>query len=282
MGKYALVTGGATGIGFGCAQSLLQDGFTTTICGRRADKLEQAATDLAASAADGAEVRTFVCDVSDEDQVAAAVAAAAGPDGELGAAVANAGVGAGGAIMTLTADDFRNLFETNVYGAFHTIKHAALAMRDHGGGAIVAISSISAVLSGRFRSPYAASKAALEAIVRVSADELGPFGIRVNALRPGGVRSEVMAAITDPNATGIMKEMQEEYLRNMPIRRLGEPEDVGAMVAFLCSDKASWVTGQCFGVDGGHTLRRGPNQEVAFRARLGDEAVDRLIGPSWS
>ena len=86
-------------------------------------------------------------------------------------------------------DDRRRLqaqYETNVYGAFHTIKHAALAMRDSGGGAIVAISSISAILSGRFRSPYASSKAALEAICRVSADELGPFGIRVNACAPAG------------------------------------------------------------------------------------------------
>jgi NAD(P)-dependent dehydrogenase (short-subunit alcohol dehydrogenase family) len=281
MGKYALVTGGATGIGFGCAQSLLEDGMTTTICGRRADKLEEAAATLRGFAAPGAEVRTFVCDVADEQQVADLVGVAVGPDGGLDAAVANAGTGVSGAIMAMTSDDFKRQYETNVYGAFHTIKHAALAMRDSGGGAIVAISSISAILSGRFRSPYASSKAALEAIVRVSADELGPFGIRVNALRPGGVRSEIMAPITDPNATGVLKEMQEEYLRNMPIRRLGEPEDVGAMVAFLCSDKATWVTGQCFGVDGGHSLRRGPNQEVAFRARLGDEAVDRLIGPKW-
>ncbi len=280
--KYALVTGGATGIGFGCAQSLLEDGVTTTICGRRADKLEEAATELRTFAANGAEVRTFVCDVADEEQVAAAVALAAGPDGHLHAAVANAGTGAGGSVLTMNADVFRKLFETNVYGALHTIKHAGLAMRDHGGGAIVAISSISAILSGRFRSPYAASKAALEAIVRVSADELGPFQIRVNAVRPGGVRSEIMAPITNPDATGIMKEMQEEYLRNMPIRRLGEPKDVCDLVAFLCSDKATWLTGQCFGIDGGHSLRRGPNQEVSFRAQLGDDVVDRLIGPKWS
>ncbi len=120
---------------------------------------------------------------------------AAGPDGGLDAAVANAGTGAGGADPEHRPPTISSkLFETNVYGAFHTIKHAALAMRDHGGGAIVAISSISAILSGRFRRRTPSSKAALEAIVRVSADELGPFGIRVNALRPGGVRSEIMAA----------------------------------------------------------------------------------------
>ncbi len=281
MAKYALVTGGGTGIGFGCAQALIEAGFTVTIAGRRAEPLEAAAATLRGAGGDSPEVRTVVCDVADEEQVAAAVAAATGPDGQLDASIANAGTGTGKPILLMTADDLRSLYEPNVYGAFNTIKHSALAMRDHGGGAIVAISSIAGALGGRFRSAYASSKAALEMIVRVAADELGPFDIRVNSIRPGLVPSEVTAALTDPEAEGVLREMQDTYLENMPISRLGEPSEIGALAAFLCGDHARWITGQQIACDGGHTIRRAPNLEAGLRAGLGEEAVDRLVGPRW-
>lgn len=278
MTSYALVTGGGTGIGFGCAQALAEAGFTVTIAGRRAATLEEAAARLAGA---GAEIRTAVCDVSDPQAMADAVATAAGPDGRLDAAVANAGTGIGRAFLEMTSDDLRALYEPNVFGAFETIKHAALAMRDHGGGSIVAISSIAGLLGGRFRAAYASSKAALEMLVRVAADELGPFGIRVNSIRPGIVPSEITAGVTDPNAEGVLREIQDTYLENMPLGRIGSPADVGALAAFLCSPQASWITGQQIACDGGHTLRRAPNFEAAVRAGMGDDAVDRLVGPRW-
>lgn len=278
MTSYALVTGGGTGIGFGCAQALAEAGFTVTIAGRRAATLEEAAARLTGA---GAEIRTAVCDVSDPQAMADAVATAAGPDGRLDAAVANAGTGIGRAFLEMTSDDLRALYEPNVFGAFETIKHAALAMRDHGGGSIVAISSIAGLLGGRFRAAYASSKAALEMLVRVAADELGPFGIRVNSIRPGIVPSEITAGVTDPNAEGVLREIQDTYLENMPLGRIGSPADVGALAAFLCSPQASWITGQQIACDGGHTLRRAPNFEAAVRAGMGDDAVDRLVGPRW-
>lgn len=279
-GTYALVTGGGTGIGLGCARHLLGAGATVTIAARRRAVLDEAADALRA-AVPGAEVRVAECDVTDEDAVAAAVALAAGPDGRLDAAVVNAGTGSGKAVLEMTGAELRATYDLNVVGAFHQIKQAGLVMRDHGGGAIVAVSSIAGALGGRFRGAYASSKAALDMLVRVSADELGPFAIRVNSVRPGLVPSEVTAALTDPDAEGPLAEVQRDYLRNMPLGRLGTPDDVGALVAFLVSPAASWITGQHYAVDGGHTIRRAPNMEAGVRAARGDAEVDRLIGARW-
>lgn len=279
--RYALVTGGGTGIGLGCARHLAGAGMVVTIAGRRAEVLDTAAATVAAAAPDAPALRTVACDVTDDAQVADAVAAAAGPDGRLDAVVVNAGYGSGTAVLELDPAELRRLFDCNVIGAFSTIRHAARVMRDHGGGSIVAISSIAGVLGGRFRAAYASSKAALDMIVRVSADELGPFGIRVNSVRPGLVPSDATSALTDPEPGGPLHAVQRDYLQNMPLGRLGTVDDVGAMVRFLCSDEASWITGQAYAVDGGHTVRRGPNMEAALRAARGDEAIDRLVGPRW-
>ena len=277
-GKHILVTGGGTGIGLGCARRLVLDGAVVTIAGRRLDVLEAAAAELRALAGDDRAVRVAACDVTDEAQVRAAVEVAANDAGGLDGAVANAGKGAGLPILMTHADMLRDTFEPNVIGAFNTIKCAALAMRDHGGGSIVAVSSISGKLGGRFRAAYAASKAALDMLVKVSADELGPFGIRVNSVNPGLVPTPATAAITDDDD---LAEVREDYLDQMPIRRLGTADDVGGFVRFLLSDDAAWITGQALPIDGGHTVRRAPNLESALRARLGDEAIDRAVGPRW-
>ncbi|MCB0996039.1 MAG: SDR family oxidoreductase [Acidimicrobiales bacterium] len=277
-GKHALVTGGGTGIGLGCAARLLRDGATVTIAGRRADVLDEAAVALRAAAPEGAGVRVAVCDVTDEEQVAAAVATAADDAGALHIAVANAGGGGGTPFLWLTADQWRSGLDTNVVGAAMTMKHAGLAMQAHG-GSIIAMSSISGVLGGRFRAIYAASKAALDMMVRVSADELGPFGIRVNSVRPGLVLTPTTSSIADPAQPNAA---QDDYLANMPLGRLGTVDDVAELVRFLAGPESSWITGQAYNVDGGHTLRRGPNLEVPIRERLGDAAVDGAVGPRWS
>jgi NAD(P)-dependent dehydrogenase (short-subunit alcohol dehydrogenase family) len=228
-----------------------------------------------------AEVRTIVCDVTDDDEVAAAVAAACDEDGHLGAAIVNAGAGAGSAVLQMRPAELRAVLDLNVVGAFSTIHHAARTMQP-AGGSIVAISSIAGVLGGRFRAAYASSKAALDMLVKVSADELGPFGIRVNSVRPGLVPSDATAALFDPEPGSPLAEVQADYLRNMPLGRLGKPDDVAALVRFLCSDDAGWITGQHYAVDGGHTIRRAPNMDAAIRSRLGDDVVDGLVGPRWT
>src|SRR5262249_17351350 len=156
--KAALVTGGGSGIGLACARFLLRDGASVTIVGRTAEKLEQAAGSLTADAPAGATVQWKVCDVSNEDAVAAAVEQASKPTGALDIAVANAGPGAGGPLFSTTADMWRYTVEANVTGTFLTIKHAGQAMARAGGGSIVAISSIAGPLTHRFMSAYCTSK----------------------------------------------------------------------------------------------------------------------------
>lgn len=271
-GKHALVTGGGTGIGLGIARRLHEAGAAVTLAGRRGDVLETAAAEL--GGADSG-VHTAVCDVTDPDQVAAAVATAADDTGALHIAVANAGIGTGGPFLSMEADTLRQVLDINVVGAFNTMQAAGLQMREHG-GSIIAVSSIAGALGGRFRAAYAASKAALDMMVRSAADELGGFGIRINSVRPGVVRSEATAPMFDH-----MPHMIDDYRRQMPLGRVGEPEEVGDAVVWLASAQSSWVTGQNIAIDGGHTLRRAPDLESGIRARLGEEAYAEVVRPGF-
>jgi len=263
-GMAALVTGGGSGIGLECARHLLRDGAHVTIVGRSEDKLRQAAAELAPDARGGATVHFTSCDVTSEDAVVAAVALAARLTGKLDIAIANAGAGAGGPIFATTVDMWRYAVDVNMTGTFLTVKHAGQAMAAGGGGSIVAISSIAGPLTHRYMAPYCASKAGVEMLIKVAADELGGLGIRANAVRPGLVPTDMAMPLTD-DATVV-----DDYLDQMPIKRLGKVEDIAAGVRYLAGPESSWVTGQCFAIDGGHTLRRGP--------RI-DSMMERFYGP---
>jgi NAD(P)-dependent dehydrogenase (short-subunit alcohol dehydrogenase family) len=247
-GKGALVTGGGSGIGLGCAQRLAALGAAVTICGRREDRLQ------AGIEAIGAGSRYVVADITNEGDVARAVAAASEPTGSLDVVVANAGATeALGPLPLVDVGAFERDLKLNVLGTFLTIKHSAPALARAGGGAIVAISSIAGVLTHRIMAPYSASKSGMEMLVKNAADELGGYRIRVNAVRPGLVPTET----SDPLASNELT--RADYLAQMPLGRLGEVEDIAGAVAFLAGPDATWITGQCLGVDGGHSLRRGPD-----------------------
>lgn len=267
LGKTAMVTGGGTGIGLACARSLVRDGAAVTICGRRADVLDRAAADLRADAPEGTDpmvqVRTAVCDVTDEDAVARAVAAAADASGALHLAVANAGYGSAAPLLSTDRATWDGVLGTNLTGSFHTIKHAAAAMPSDG-GSIVAISSIAGSHTHRFMTPYCVSKAGLEMLVRCAADELGHRKVRVNAVRPGLVPTDASAMLATTDV------LRDDYLAQMPLGRLGDDEDVAMLVRFLLGPESGWITGQCIGVDGGHHLRRGPDLTPVMRAVYGD------------
>lgn len=272
-GLAALVTGGGSGIGLACARALVQDGAHVTIAGRNADRLRQAADDLAGAARGNATVHAQPCDVTSEEAVAAAVATACAITGRLDIAVASAGGGAAGPLLRTPLETWRYAVEVNLTGTFLTIRHAAEAMAGTGGGAIVAISSIAGALTHRFMAAYCASKAGLEMLVRVAADELGPLGIRVNAVRPGLVPTDLSSPLTgDPDVVA-------DYLAQMPLARLGRVEDVAAAVRFLAGPESAWITGQCLGVDGGHTLRRGPHIDVMIGRFFGADAIPGLRRP---
>jgi len=271
-GKSALITGGGSGIGLACAAAFLRDGASVTLAGRTQSKLEAAAAGLTAAAAaapsttaraDGVigKVAWSVCDVADEDDVRRAVEVAIenGGGNGLDIAVAGAGTGAAGPIVMTQLDAWRRVMAVNLDGAFLTIKHAGGAMAASGGGSIVAISSIAAPLTHRLMSAYCVSKAALEALVRNAADEMGAAGVRVNAVRPGLVPTDIAAGLV------ASPPIVADYLAQMPLARLGEVDDIAAGVRYLAGPESSWVTGQCLGIDGGHTLRRGPDLMAAAR-----------------
>jgi NAD(P)-dependent dehydrogenase (short-subunit alcohol dehydrogenase family) len=267
-GQAALITGGGSGIGLGCARHLLRDGASVTLAGRSQDRLDVAVAELQAEAPAGAEVRGVACDVAQEDDVAAAVQAATAITGGLQLCVASAGTGTLGPVIAMPTDQWRHVLDINLTGAFFTLKHAGDAMVRAGGGAFVGISSIAAPLTHPYMAAYCVSKAGLEALVRTAADELGRAGVRVNAVRPGIVPTELAAPLEQDPA------VLADYLAQMPISRTGTVDDVAALVRFLCGPESSWITGQCIGVDGGHHLRRGPDVEHWARAVYGDDVVD--------
>jgi NAD(P)-dependent dehydrogenase (short-subunit alcohol dehydrogenase family) len=246
-GRAALVTGGGTGIGLACAKALHADGAHVTLAGRREEVVKSAATELGERAA------YVQCDVASEDDVARAVEVASAPLGGLHLAVLSAGTGAGGPITMVPLDMWQHCMNVNLTGAFLCIKHAGTAMVASGGGSIVAISSIAAPLTHRMMTPYCVSKAALEALVMGAADELGASNVRVNAVRPGLVPTDLATPLAGNE--GIVA----DYIEQMPLGRLGTVEDIAAGVRYLLGPESSWVTGQCFAIDGGHTLRRGPD-----------------------
>jgi NAD(P)-dependent dehydrogenase (short-subunit alcohol dehydrogenase family) len=273
-GRTALVTGGGTGIGAACAGALLGAGATVTLAGRREAVLAATAQRLRAQAPAAAEVRCAVCDVTREEDVGRAVARAAEPSGRLDIAVANAGTGFGSFLLITDAATFRQALDLNVLGTFNTIKSAALVMKDSGGGSIVAMSSVAGQLTHLSMPAYCTAKAGLEMLVRCAADELGCFDIRVNAVAPGIVATEIMEQHVIPSA-----EVVQSYLDNMPIARVGSAEDVAAVVRFLAGPESRWITGEVIAVDGGHHLRRGPDYEGLLRSRMGEPVWRFLRGP---
>ena len=268
-GCTALVTGGGTGIGHATALRLLEQGAIVTIAGRRAAVLEDSANRLRAKVA-GAEVRVQPCDVTVEADVERAVQVAAGAGGRLDIAVANAGTGVPGPILSLTADHWRYACALNIMGTAFTIKHAGLAMQQHG-GSIVAISSGAGFQMPKFMATYGTTKAGLEMLVRCAAIELAPFAIRVNTIRPGFIPTEgALLGWTDDE--------QKVVVGHTPLDRKGFPEDIGDAVLYFCSKQAAWVTGQTLSVDGGLDLPRGEDFEDLCRRMYGDELMDRVTG----
>ncbi|MDG2307520.1 MAG: SDR family NAD(P)-dependent oxidoreductase [Candidatus Binatia bacterium] len=268
--KSALVTGGATGIGKGCAKFLLGTGAHVTIAGPDSAALDAAIAELEEARAQGARLEAVLCDVTDEEQVRGAVDAAAA-DGNLDIVVSNAGTGYPAPILSLDAEGWLLPFRVNVMGTAFCIKHAAQVMRGHGGGTIIAISTIEACRAPMFMAPYPVSKAGVDALVRCAARELASFGIRVNGVRPGYVDTEsARAAFSD--------EMVRNCLDSTWLGRAGQPLDIAQAVGFLASEHAGWITGEMLNVDGGFGVHDGENFEYTARMVVGDAVVDDAKG----
>ncbi|OHV34432.1 MULTISPECIES: SDR family oxidoreductase [Pseudofrankia] len=271
-GTTALVTGGGGGIGLAVARRLAADGSNVLICGRTASRLDDAVKQIEPAAAPGAEIRRLVADVTVEEDVAAAVAAACEITGGLDAVVAVAG--GNNVISPLTQVDvakWRETVDLNITGTLLAIKYGARPMARAGRGSIVGVSSIAASNTHRWFGPYGVSKAGVDHLCQLAADELGASGVRVNCVRPGLIRTDLVETIF------AMPEVLDDYMRCTPLGRPGEPEDVADLIRFLVGPESTWLTGQVINIDGGHCLRRGPDFSPLLGSVFGADGLRGVV-----
>jgi len=239
-GRSALVTGGAQGIGRAVAAALVAEGARVVILDFDREAAEQTAAELGCV--------SVVGDVSSREQVRQAVSTCVERHGGLHVVSANAGVAAVEPFLDTGDATWERILAVNLGGAFRTIQESARAMRDFGGGSIVVTTSTNAFWPETGTSPYTASKHGLLGLVRNAALDLGRYGIRVNAVAPGIVRTRLAMFLTEDPVEG------PKYLENVPLGRFAEPEDIAKAILYLASDDAAYVTGAQLVVDGGVSI----------------------------
>jgi NAD(P)-dependent dehydrogenase (short-subunit alcohol dehydrogenase family) len=238
--KVALVTGAARGIGLGVAKKFLAEGWRVALLDIEAELLRAAVAALR----DADNTLALQCDVSDAGMVASAISAVGIRFGRLDALVNNAGVAVFAPLLETSDADWDRVLAVNLTGPFLCTKAAAPLMREHGGGAIVNITSISAVRASTLRTAYGTSKAGLAHLTKQFAVELASLGIRVNGVAPGPVETAMARQVHTP-------EIRADYHDAIPLNRYGLEEELAEAVFFLCSERASYITGQILAVDGG-------------------------------
>ena len=238
--KTALVTGAARGIGLAVARRFLAEGWNVALLDINADQLRETMAVLAEPA------KTFeiICDVSDPPAIAAAVRKAAAHFGRMDALVNNAGIAIFKPILETTPEDWARVLAVNLTGPFLAAQAAAPIMAEGGGGAMVNITSISGLRASTLRVAYGTSKAGLAHLTKQQAVEFASLRIRVNAVAPGPVDTAMAKAVHTP-------EIRADYHDHLPLNRYGLEAELAEAVFFLCSDRASYLTGQVIAVDGG-------------------------------
>jgi 3-oxoacyl-[acyl-carrier protein] reductase len=239
-GKAALVTGGSRGIGRACAQALISAGARVAITATNAERALEAARSL------GEGTLGIGMDVRDAGTVARGVEEVLREFGRLDILVHNAGITRDNLLLRMRPEEWDEVIQTNLTGAFRVLQPVCRQMLRQRSGRIVTIASIAGITGNPGQANYAAAKAGLIALTRTAAAELASRGITVNAVAPGFVETDMTAAL--PEAA------RAKATERIPFGRMGRPEEVAAVVVFLASDAAAYITGQTIVVDGGLTL----------------------------
>ena len=239
-GQVAIVTGAGAGIGRGIAETFAAAGAAVVVSDLKPETAEAVAARIRAA---GGRAIGVACDVTNEPAREALVSAALREFGALTILVNNAG-GGGPKPFDMPLETFVWAYELNVFSVFRLCQLSAPHIAASGGGAILNISSMSAENKNVRMASYASSKAAVSHLTRNIAFDLGPMGIRVNAIAPGAIRTDALATVLTP-------EVEKAMLKHTPLARLGEPTDIANAALFLCSPAAAWVSGQVLTVSGG-------------------------------
>jgi NAD(P)-dependent dehydrogenase (short-subunit alcohol dehydrogenase family) len=241
------------------------------LVGRNADRLAGAADEIKAAGGAGS-VLYEPADVTNEEEVARVVEAATAWTGRLHGVVHCAGGSETiGPITQIDSDAWRRTVDLNVNGTMYVLKHSAREMVRGGGGSFIGISSIAASNTHRWFGAYGVSKSAIDHLMQLAADELGASWVRVNCIRPGLIRTDLVEAVfQSPEVSG-------DYAASTPLPRPGEVEDIANAAVFLLSDASSYVTGQVINVDGGQMLRRGPDFSAMLEPVFGADGLRGVV-----
>ncbi len=237
--KIAIVTGGSAGIGYATVRRFLEEGATVAFGARSAERIDKALDELGAPD----RVRGCVLDISKKDQVKSFTEKVLSEFGRIDILVNNASITADAQFYKMTDEQFEQVLDVNLKGTYYMTKQVVPPMMEQRYGKIIHLSSVSAFNGNFGQSNYAATKAAIMGMTRVMAKELGKYGITVNAVAPGSILTEMYNAVPE--------EAKQRKMAGIPLRRYGEPEEVAALLAFLASDEASYITAQTIVIDGG-------------------------------
>lgn len=243
-GRIAIVTGGGTGIGKGVAAGLSQAGATLILCGRRRDRCENASREIQQRT--GVEAYAFPCDVTDKKQIEDLVKMIDDRFGHIDILVNNAGVVSDCHVFDLTEAEWDRVLSINLKGCFLFSQSVAKVMAETRTGVIINIGSQLGDVVRPNRVHYVASKAGVKMLTKALAVDLAPYGIRVNAVAPGPIETDMTVSVLSDS------EMKSKILEHIPLGRLGQPHDIAGAVVFLASEAAAFITGVTLYVDGGY------------------------------